>query len=111
MISYASPRCLYKPKSNRSSISFASHRHLEHPVEIDRVLRMILVHDLVEAEVGPRKQAKAEREQKAIARIRDMLEPATGAEIFELFQAYELSTRRWTRTAATIAFSGSCARR
>lgn len=36
---------------------------------------MILVHDLVEAEVGPRKQAKAEREQKAIARIRDMLEP------------------------------------
>jgi len=79
-------------------LALVSHRHLEHPVDIDRVLRMILVHDLVEAEVGDvpsfevsaRKLAKAETEQRAIARIRDMLDPATGGEIFALFQEYEL---------------------
>jgi putative hydrolase of HD superfamily len=79
-------------------LALVTHRHLERRVDIDRVLRMILVHDLVEAEVGDvpffeqgdRKQAKQSREQEAIARIRDMLDDATGTEIFDLFQEYEL---------------------
>ena len=78
-------------------MALVAHRHLEHPVAIDRVLRMILVHDLVEAEVGDvpvfekgiRKEQKAEMEGAAIKKIRDMLDPTAGQEIYELFQEYE----------------------
>ncbi len=78
-------------------MALVSHQHLEHPVTIDRALRMILVHDLVEAEVGDvpffeteiRKQRKAELERAAIEKIRQMLAPATGDEVYELFLEYE----------------------
>jgi len=64
----------------------------------------------VEAEVGdipsfessPRKLAKAEREQQAIVRIRDMLEPTSGTEIFELFQEYELCASLESRFAKAL---------
>lgn len=73
------------------------HRHLEHPVNLEHVLKMIIVHDLVEAlvgdvpffEVGQRKELKAQREQEAIEQIRGMLDFATGSEIYELFQEFE----------------------
>lgn len=50
-------------------VALLAYRHLEHPVDIGRVLKIILVHDLVEAlaedipyfEVGERKELKAER--------------------------------------------------
>jgi putative hydrolase of HD superfamily len=78
-------------------MALITYRHLEHPVAIDRVLKMVLVHDLVEAEVGDvpffetgsAKEQKSELEQVAIAKIRGMLDPATGSEIYELFQEYE----------------------
>ncbi len=86
------------------------HRHLEHPVAIDRALRMVLVHDLVEAEVGdvpffeagPRKAHKAERERAAIDRMRDMLDPATGAEIHALFLEYEAAETPEARLAKAL---------
>jgi putative hydrolase of HD superfamily len=70
-------------------MALVTHRHLEHPVAIDRALKMVLVHDLVEAEVGDvpffetglRKERKAALEQAAIAKIRGMLAPETGGEI------------------------------
>lgn len=73
------------------------HRHLEHPVNLEHVLKMIIVHDLVEAlvgdvpffDVGSRKELKAQREQEAIEEIRAMLDFATGSEIYELFQEFE----------------------
>jgi putative hydrolase of HD superfamily len=78
-------------------MALVTYRHLEHPVGIDRVLKMVLVHDLVEAEVGDvpffetgsAKEKKRELEQAAITKIRGMLEPLTGSEIYELFQEYE----------------------
>ena len=78
-------------------MALVTYRHLEQPVAIDRVLKMILVHDLVEAEVGDvpffetgsAKEQKSKLEQAAITKIRGMLDPATGGEIFELFQEYE----------------------
>lgn len=81
-------------------MAIVTHRHLEHPVDLDRALRMIVVHDLVEAEVGDvpffdtsdRKREKVAREQAAIARIRDMLDPATGNEVHDLFQEFEART-------------------
>jgi putative hydrolase of HD superfamily len=78
-------------------MALVTYRHLEQPVAIDRVLKMVLVHDLVEAEVGDvpffetgsAKEKKSELEQAAITKIRGMLEPVTGSEIYELFQEYE----------------------
>jgi putative hydrolase of HD superfamily len=88
-------------------LALVTHRDLEHTVDIDRVLRMVLVHDLVEAEVGDipffevseRKTTKVQREQDAIIRIRDMLDPVTGAEIFALFGEYE----EWSTPEAKFA--------
>lgn len=73
------------------------HRHLATPVDIGRTLKMVLVHDLVEAEAGDvpffetgeRKAGKAERERRAIERIRERLPGETGREIFDLWHEFE----------------------
>jgi len=86
------------------------HRHLAHPVDIEKTLKMILVHDLVEAEVGDvpffdkgeRKRLKAAREQRAIAKIRDALDPATGQEIHDLWQEYEAKATAEARFATAL---------
>jgi putative hydrolases of HD superfamily len=78
-------------------MALVTYRQLEHPVAIDRVLKIVLVHDLVEAEVGDipyfetgsRKEGKAALEQQVISKIRGMLDPTTGGEIYDLFQEYE----------------------
>lgn len=57
------------------------HRHLEHPVDLERTFGMVLVHDLVEAEAGDvpvfetgvRQDSKRESEAEAIRKIRDLL--------------------------------------
>ncbi len=75
------------------------HRHLEKPVNLEHTLKMILVHDLVEAEAGDipffetgsRKDQKYEREQEAIENIKNMIDLQTGQEFFDLFQEFELS--------------------
>lgn len=73
------------------------HRHLERPVDLGKTLKMILTHDLVEAECGDvpcfdrseRKALKAERERAAIELIRERLGGATGQEIYDLWHEYE----------------------
>jgi putative hydrolase of HD superfamily len=72
-------------------------KHLENPVDIEHTLKMIIVHDLVEAEAGDipffekgsRKEQKAKKEQKAIENIRDMIDSQTGQELYDLFQEFE----------------------
>ncbi len=72
-------------------------KHLENSVDIEHTLKMIIVHDLVEAEAGdipffetgPRKEQKAECEQQAIENIRDMIDSQTGQEFYDLFQEFE----------------------
>ncbi len=74
------------------------YRRLEKPVNLEHTLKMILVHDLVEAEAGDipffesgsRKEEKAQKEQKAIENIRQMLDDKTGSEFYDLFQEFEL---------------------
>src|SRR5215469_6779638 len=54
-------------------MALLTYRHLEHPVAIERVLKTVLIHDLVEAEVGDvpffetgsAKERKRELEQQA----------------------------------------------
>lgn len=77
-------------------LALLAHRHLEHPVDLDRALRMILIHDLAEAECGDQpyfavtdRAAKTERERAAMEKIRAMLDPATGDEIVSLWAEYE----------------------
>lgn len=73
---------------------------LEQKVDMSHLLKMIIIHDLVEAEAGdvsvldqirnPEiKIAKAEREQKAIENIREKLIYTNGQEIYDLFQEFE----------------------
>jgi putative hydrolase of HD superfamily len=73
------------------------HRHLKVPVELGKTLKMILTHDLVEAEVGDvpffdrseRKAKKAARERAAIELIRAKLGGAIGQEVYDLWHEYE----------------------
>ncbi|MDF1792149.1 MAG: HD domain-containing protein [Thalassobaculaceae bacterium] len=71
---------------------------LEHPVDLLRVLEMIVVHDLTEAvigdipsfEVSDRQRAKRAREEAAARQIRDALDADAGRHVFALL--LELST-------------------
>jgi putative hydrolases of HD superfamily len=67
------------------------------PIDVCRVLKIILVHDLVEAEVGDvpftevsrRKELKTPHERAAISHIRSLLDPVLGNEIYSLWMEYE----------------------
>jgi len=91
-------------------VALLAYRHLEHPVDIGRVLKIILVHDLVEAlagdipyfEVGERKELKAERERAAIEEIRIRVAGDTGQEIFELWHEFEAHTTAEARFATAL---------
>jgi putative hydrolase of HD superfamily len=93
-----------------SLLALLAHRHLERPVEIERVLKMIIVHDLVEAlagdvpffETSERKLGKAARERDAIAEIRLRLQGAVGEEIFELWHEFEAKLTPEARFAAAL---------
>jgi putative hydrolases of HD superfamily len=73
------------------------HPRLAQPVDLERTLKMILVHDLVEADVGDvpffetgeRKTLKAHREREAAERIRDRLGSQVGREIYDLWHEFE----------------------
>ena len=73
---------------------------LKHKVDTARLLKMIIIHDLVEAEArdvsaldvlrNPEiKLAKIEREEKAIENLRLALKDTNGQEIYDLFYEFE----------------------
>jgi putative hydrolases of HD superfamily len=86
------------------------HRHLEVPVDLGKTLKMILTHDLVEAEVGDvpyfdrseRRTKKAERERGAIELIRTRLGGAIGQEIYDLWHEYEAKATPEARFAGAL---------
>ncbi len=86
------------------------HRHLEHPVDLPRTLKMILVHDLAEAqagdipffEVSDRKRAKAELERAGMETIRGMLPEDVGAEIVALWEEFEARETPEARFAGAL---------
>jgi putative hydrolases of HD superfamily len=86
------------------------HRHLKQAVDIEKTLKMVLVHDLVEAVVGDvpffdtgeRKRLKAMREQEAIGTIRAALDAETGREVHDLWQEYEAKTTAEARFATAL---------
>lgn len=73
---------------------------LKQKVDSARLLKMIILHDLVEAEAGDvsaldvlrdpsLREHKQEREKKAIENLRTMLHETNGQEIFDLFYEFE----------------------
>ena len=71
---------------------------------------MVLVHDLVEAEAGDvvffdtgeAKQKKAERERKAIDKLRTMLPAPTGEQVYALWHEFEQGQTGEARFARSL---------
>ena len=86
------------------------HDRLEAPVALERTLKMIIVHDLVEAEAGDvpffatgaAKQEKPARERAAIETIRAMAGPPVGDEIAALWHEYEARATPEARFAGAL---------
>lgn len=78
-------------------MALLTHRRLEEPVSLERVLSMAIVHDLAEVEVGDipyfetgdRKARKAELELAAIERIAAMLPAPEGEMVKQLWLEFE----------------------
>jgi putative hydrolases of HD superfamily len=76
------------------------HRHLDQPVDVEKCLKMAILHDLPEAEVGDiptfeaqladAKAQKFQNEQQAALNLREMVGGAVGAELYEVWHEYEL---------------------
>ncbi|MEN5197554.1 HD domain-containing protein [Sphingobacterium faecium] len=73
---------------------------LDKKIDLARLLKMIIIHDLVEAEAGdvsvldqirnPEiRKVKQQNEEKAIENIREMLSKSNGQEIYDLFYEFE----------------------
>ena len=81
-------------------MALLTHRRLEEPVSLERVLSMAIVHDLAEVEVGDipyfetgdRKAKKAELELAAIERIAKMLPAPEGEMVKQLWLEFEDGT-------------------
>ncbi len=82
---------------NMAILALLAHSHLQHPVSLERSLKLIIVHDLPEAEAGDipffevsdRRKEKAAREQAAMDQIEAILPAPAGAEIAKLWREFE----------------------
>ena len=83
--------------------------YADESVDIARVIRMALVHDLVEIDAGDTfaydvqaNTDRAEREQKAAARLFGMLPPDLGAELRALWEEFEAAESADARFAVAL---------
>jgi putative hydrolase of HD superfamily len=91
-------------------MAMAVHPHLEAPVDLCRALKMILVHDLAEAETGDvpvfetgaRKVAKPARERAAMDGVRNRLGDPAGQEIHDLWHDYETTASNEAKLARAL---------
>ncbi|MBD2464563.1 HD domain-containing protein [Oscillatoria sp. FACHB-1407] len=79
------------------------------PVEVLRVMKMLLIHDLVEIDAGDTfcydvqgNLDKAEREQQAADRLFGLLPPEQGVELRSLWEEFEAQTTVEARFAAAL---------
>ena len=86
------------------------HRHLAVEIDLEKTLKMIVVHDLVEVEAGDvpsfatgeAKDRKAAREAAAMESIRRQLPDTTGREIQALWQEYEAKQSNEAKFAGAL---------
>jgi putative hydrolase of HD superfamily len=85
-----------------AQFALVAHSYLEEPIDLLRTLKMVVVHDLMEADAGDvpffadsaLRRKKLAREREAAERIRERLGDPVGVEIFELFEEYEAGHTR-----------------
>ncbi|AKD04144.1 HD domain-containing protein [Pontibacter korlensis] len=73
--------------------------YLDHEIDVARTLKMVIVHDLVEAEAGDvpafeiktvaQRELKRQKELKAIENLRDKLDSGIGQHVYELWHEFE----------------------
>lgn len=86
------------------------HRHLSHATDLGHTLKLILIHDLVEALVGDipffeaseRKAMKRQREQEAILEIERRLPGDLGREVRDLWEEFEARITPEARFAGAL---------
>lgn len=83
--------------------------HSKEPVDLQKVVKMLLIHDIVEIDAGDvlvydtaGQQQKAEREQQAAARIFGLLPDDQTETIRQLWQEFEAGTTAEARFAAAL---------
>jgi putative hydrolase of HD superfamily len=83
--------------------------HSNEPVDIDRVVRMLIIHDIVEVDAGDtfiyddtHKETQAEREQKAADRIFSLLPKAQVKLFRDLWDEFEAATTPEAKFAKAI---------
>lgn len=82
---------------NMALLAMLCHPHLEHPVNLEKTLKMVLVHDLVEAEAGDipffeeseRQNSKQASEVAAMKKISAVLPSPANSEISSLWHEFE----------------------
>lgn len=91
-------------------LAIVLHDRLDAPVDLCKTLKMITVHDLVEAVAGDvpsfeqseRKRNKPAREAAAMVELRHLLAADTGAEIAGLWEEFEARTTAEAKFVAAI---------
>jgi len=83
--------------------------HADEPVDIGRVLKMVLVHDIVEIDAGDTyiydevgKATQAGREATAADRLYGLLPPDQGAELRAIWEEFEARVTPESRFAAAV---------
>lgn len=90
-------------------MAFLLSEHVEEKVDILRVIKMVLMHDLVEIDAGDTycydekaKLDKREREEKCAKRIFEMLPEEQCREMYELWEEFELMETPEAKYAAAL---------
>lgn len=85
------------------------HEHAAGPVDISRVIRMLLLHDIVEVDAGDTPihgagwtAVQSEREAAAAARIFGLLPRQQGAELLALWEEFESATTEDAKFAKAL---------
>jgi len=83
--------------------------HANEPVDVSRVVRMVLIHDIVEIDAGDTyyydpvaSLDKSKREQRAAVRLFGMLPSDQGSELRELWEEFEACQTPDARFAAAL---------
>ena len=83
--------------------------HADEPIDVGRVLRMVLVHDIVEIDAGDTyiydeeaKATQAAREARAADRLYGLLPPDQGAELRAVWEEFEAKETPEARFAAAV---------
>jgi putative hydrolase of HD superfamily len=94
-----------------SLLAILVNNHLDSPVDIAKTLKMIIIHDIVEAETGDipcfeeseRKKLEKENEARAIASIKRKLNGlAIGEEVYDLWYEFEDGKSQEARFAKAL---------